>query len=372
MKILVAGGAGMIGSHLCEQLIMEEHSVICMDNLSTGRIENVRRWFDNPLFTFIQHDIVCELPPLPHIDRIYHLASPASPPGFTRLPIETLRVNSEGTLRLLELARRDGARLLYSSTSEAYGDPLEHPQREEYRGNVSSIGPRSMYDEAKRFGEALSTAFVRTHHVDARIVRIFNTYGPHCDPKDGRLVVNFIVQALRDEPLTVYGDGRQTRSLCYVSDLIDALRRAMETDHWPGGLLNLGNPDEHSVLRFAELVRELTGMNSEIVFTDPPVGDDPQRRRPDITRARALLGWEPRIALHEGLTRTIGYLRNELGLTRRAPVEAAAHLRNGQVNGVAAVNGAANGAANGVVHDGEANGPARHQPAVLNAQSTGN
>jgi dTDP-glucose 4,6-dehydratase/UDP-glucuronate decarboxylase len=333
---------------LCEQLIMEEHSVICMDNLSTGRIGNVRRWLDNPLFTFIQHDIVCELPTLPHVDRIYHLASPASPPGFTRLPIETLRVNSEGSYRLLELARKEGARLLYASTSEAYGDPLEHPQREEYRGNVSSIGPRSMYDEAKRYGEAMAMAFMRTHQVDSRIVRIFNTYGPQCDPGDGRLVVNFIVQALREEPLTVYGDGRQTRSLCFVSDLVDGLMRAMEANNWPGSVVNLGNPDEHTVLRFAEIIRELTGLHSEIVFTEPAVGDDPQRRRPDITRARAALGWEPRVALHEGLTRTIGYLRAELGLSDRVPTGVA----NGAVRSVAGVTpfaqpAATNGGLNG-------------------------
>ena len=328
MKILIAGGAGMIGSHLCEQLIMEEHSVICLDNLSTGRLGNIRRWLDNPLFTFIEHDIINGLPTLPHVDRIYHLASPASPPGFTRMPIETLRVNSEGTFHLLNLARRDGARLLYASTSEAYGDPLEHPQREEYRGNVSSIGPRSMYDEAKRFGEAMAMAFMRTHHVDSRIVRIFNTYGPQCDPDDGRLVVNFIVQALREEPLTVYGDGRQTRSLCYVSDLVDGLMRAMEANNWPGGVVNLGNPDEHSVLRFAEIIRELAGTQSEIMFKDPAVGDDPQRRRPDITRARAALGWEPQVGLNEGLMRTIDYMRTELGIKHPTRLEALDPTRN--------------------------------------------
>jgi len=335
MRILVAGGAGMIGSHLCERLIMEEHSVICMDNLSTGRIENVRRWLDNPLFTFIQHDIVEELPSLPKLDRIFHLASPASPPGFVRLPIETLRVNSEGSYRLLRLAQRDGARLLYSSTSEAYGDPLEHPQREEYRGNVSSIGPRSMYDEAKRFGEAMAMAFMRTHGVDSRIVRIFNTYGPSCDPYDGRLVVNFIVQALKEQPLTVYGDCRQTRSLCYVSDLVEGLMRAIEANNWPGGVVNLGNPDEQTVLRFAEIIRELTGKHSEIVFQEPAVGDDPQRRRPDITRARAALGWEPKVQLHEGLTRTIHYLRAELGLNGTAKHAAKHGVANGRIADVA-------------------------------------
>src|SRR6266581_6715092 len=241
MAILVAGGAGFIGSHLCERLLGEGHNVVCVDNLMTGRRANIARFIGAPGFTFIEHDIVEELPELPHVSRIYHLASPASPPGYQRFPIETLRVNSVGSDHLLELAARRHARFLYASTSEIYGDPKEHPQREGYRGNVSSIGPRSMYDEAKRYGEAMSMAFLRTHHVDARIVRIFNTYGPACDPGDGRVVVNFIVQALRDEPLTVYGDGRQTRSLCYVSDLVDGLERAMEANNWPGGVLNLGN-----------------------------------------------------------------------------------------------------------------------------------
>ncbi|TMQ72644.1 MAG: NAD-dependent epimerase/dehydratase family protein [Candidatus Eisenbacteria bacterium] len=334
MNVLVAGGAGMIGSHLCEQLLMQEHRVICMDNLCTGRLDNIRQWLTNPLFTWIDHDIIEPLPELPPINRIYHLASPASPPGYTRLPIETMRVNSEGTFRLLTLAAAQDARFLYASTSEAYGDPHEHPQREEYRGNVSTTGPRSMYDEAKRYGEALTMTFVRSRKVDGRIVRIFNTYGPRCDPGDGRVVVNFIVQALRGDPMTVYGNGRQTRSLCYVSDLVEALTRTMEAAGAHGQLINLGNPDEHTVLEFSEIVRDLCGSHSEIVFAEAAVGDDPQRRRPDISRARALLDWQPQISLHVGLARTIAYLREVVGAPRSLPrvepaADAAEHRHEG-------------------------------------------
>jgi nucleoside-diphosphate-sugar epimerase len=245
------------------------------------------------------------------VDRIYHLASPASPPGYKRLPIETIRVNTEGTLRLLEMAQRHGARFLFASTSEAYGDPLEHPQREDYRGNVSSVGPRSMYDESKRCGEALTVAFEQTYAVDARIVRIFNTYGPRSDPADGRLVPNFICQALAGEPMTVYGTGEQTRSLCYVDDLVRGLIAVMESEAARGEVINLGNPDEHTVMEYAEIVRQLTGSSSHIVHREPAVGDDPQRRRPDIGKARALLGWHPIIALAEGLAATIDYFRQE-------------------------------------------------------------
>jgi len=299
----------MIGSHLCEQLLLQEHRVFCIDNLVTGRFENIAAFVANPLFEFVQHDIIEPLPRLPRIERVYHLASPASPPGYTRFPIETMRVNSEGTRHLLELAHENGARFLYCSTSEAYGDPLEHPQCEEYRGNVSTTGPRSMYDEAKRYGEALTTAFVRTHGVDGRITRIFNTYGPRSDPDDGRLVVNFITQALRDEPMTIYGDGTQTRSLCYVTDLVEGLTRQMECEEARGEVLNLGNPQEHSVREYAELVRDLVGSASSLTFTEPAVGDDPRRRRPSIDKAKRLIGWEPQVGLKDGLLRTIAYLR---------------------------------------------------------------
>ncbi|MBI2953540.1 MAG: SDR family oxidoreductase [Chloroflexi bacterium] len=309
---LVAGGAGFVGSHLCERLLREGGEVVCIDNLITGRRSNIEPFLKWPRFTFVEHDIIEELPSLSRVERVFHLASPASPPGYQRHPIETLRVNSEGTLRLLEVAASHNARFLYCSTSEAYGDPLEHPQREEYRGNVSSIGPRSMYDEAKRYGEALTMAYARSRRVDARIVRIFNTYGPRSDPLDGRLVPNFITQALRDAPLTVYGDGTQTRSLCFVSDLVDGLIRTIACDDASGQVVNLGNPEEHTVLEYAELIRELAGSRSSIVFTEPAVGDDPQRRRPSIEKARTLLGWEPRVGLRDGLAETIAYFRSEL------------------------------------------------------------
>ncbi|HXK33323.1 MAG TPA: UDP-glucuronic acid decarboxylase family protein [Dehalococcoidia bacterium] len=312
MRALIAGGGGFIGSHLCERLLGEGHEVICVDNFITGRRTNVAPLLEHARFTLVESDIIGGLPDLPTVDHVYHLASPASPPGYKRYPIETLRVNSEGSRHLLELALRDGARFLYTSTSEVYGDPLEHPQREEYRGNVSSIGPRSMYDEAKRYGEALVTAYHRDLGADARIVRIFNTYGPHSDPEDGRLIPNLITQALRREPMTIYADGQQTRSLCYVSDLVDGLVRMMESAETAGTVVNLGNPEEHTVLEYAELIRELTGSASEFVFTQPAVGDDPQRRRPDISRARSLLQWGPRVSLREGLSLTVEYFRHEL------------------------------------------------------------
>jgi UDP-glucuronate decarboxylase len=309
---LVVGGAGFIGSNLTERILTEGHQVICIDNLVTGRHANIATFLDSAAYTFIQHDLIEGVPPLPDIDAIYHLASPASPTGYRRHPIETMRVNSEGTRHLLELAGRTGARFLYASTSEAYGDPLEHPQREEYRGNVSCTGPRSMYDEAKRYGEALTMAFVNSRAVDGRIVRIFNTYGPRSDPFDGRIVPNFITQALRGEPVTVYGDGTQTRSLCFVSDLVDGLIQTMEYELARGEVLNLGNPEEHTILEYARLIVELTGSRPNFIFTEPAVGDDPQRRRPDINKARRMLDWEPRVGLRDGLTRTIAYFRLEL------------------------------------------------------------
>lgn len=314
MRALVAGGAGFIGSNLCARLLADGHEVWCADNFVTGRAKNIAPLADSPRFFFAEADIIGGLPPMPRLDAVFHLASPASPPGYQRFPIETMRVNSEGTGHLLDRATEDGARFLYASTSEAYGDPLEHPQLETYRGNVSSTGPRSMYDEAKRYGEALTMAYHRTRGTDARIVRIFNTYGPQSDPADGRLVPNFITQALRRQPLTVYADGRQTRSLCYVSDLVEGLVRALECDAAGGQVINLGNPEEHTILEFAEIIRELTGSRSELVFSEPAVGDDPQRRRPDISRARHLLGWEPAVSLWDGLARTTRYFREELGL----------------------------------------------------------
>ena len=312
MRVLVAGGAGFIGSHLCSRLLDDDHEVICVDNLVTGRLVNIATLTANERFNFVEHDLITGLPELPAVQRVYHLASPASPPGYQRHAVETMRVNSEGTLHLLELAATVGARFLYASTSEAYGDPLEHPQREEYRGNVSSVGPRSMYDEAKRYGEALTAVYAREGRADTRIIRIFNTYGPRSDPVDGRLVPNFITQSLRQEPLTIYGDGSQTRSLCYVSDLVEGMVRAMETDSTRGEVTNIGNPEEHTILEYANLIRELTASRSELRFGPAAVGDDPQRRQPDISKARRLLGWEPKVGLRTGLEQTIEYFRQEL------------------------------------------------------------
>lgn len=316
-RYLVAGGGGFIGSHLCRRLLGDGHEVVCVDNFLTGRFENIAGLLDNPDFSLVTADIIDGPPDLPHFDGIFHLASPASPPGYQNHPIETMRVNSEGTRHLLEAAYEHQARFLYCSTSEAYGDPLEHPQRESYRGNVSSTGPRSMYDEAKRYGEALVTAFHRSRNVETRIVRIFNTYGPMSDPDDGRLVPNFITQAIRGEPMTIYGDGTQTRSLCYVSDLVDGLVAMMISSEANGRLVNLGNPDEHTILEFAETIRSLAGSASSFVFTEPAVGDDPQRRRPDISLAKELLGWSPSVDLESGLSKTIEWFRTEVSPVNR-------------------------------------------------------
>ncbi|TMB65633.1 MAG: SDR family oxidoreductase [Chloroflexi bacterium] len=313
MADLVAGGAGFIGSHLCQRLIDEGRTVICVDNFLTGRRANVKHLLSSPRFELLDMDLIEGVPDI-DVERIYHLASPASPPGYARLPIDTMRVNSEGTRHLLELAVKTGSRFLYASTSEVYGDPLEHPQRESYRGNVSSTGPRSMYDEAKRFGEAMTIVYCHSHSVDVRIARIFNTYGPQSDPNDGRLVPNFVVQALTGRPITVYGDGKQTRSLCFVSDLVDGLVRLMQSEAAAGEVVNLGNPAERTVLEYAEIIRWSAGSNSEIVFGAYAVGDDPQRRCPDVTKARDLLGWEPVVSLQHGLLQTIEYFRSEIAL----------------------------------------------------------
>ncbi len=332
MSTLVAGGAGFIGSHMCERLLREGAHVVCVDSLLTGRISNIAELLGHPRFSFLQHDIVEPLPALPGIDRIYHLASPASPPAYQRFPVETLRVNSEGTRHLLELAATNGARFLFASTSEIYGDPLVHPQREDYRGNVSTTGPRSMYDEAKRYGEALTQAYAESRGVDTRIVRIFNTYGPRLDPADGRVVSNFIVQALRGEPLTVYGDGSQTRSFQYVDDLIDGMVRLMDSS-CPEPV-NIGNPDEFTMLEFAHLVRELTHSHAPITFCPLPV-DDPKQRRPDISLARLELGWEPRIPLLTGLQPTIAHFRDVItsaeSVGEASPHQDATPVRHGSL-----------------------------------------
>jgi nucleoside-diphosphate-sugar epimerase len=304
---LVAGGAGFVGSHLCDRLIAEGDDVICLDNLITGRCENIDALTAHPRFTFVSHDIIDDLPSLPRVDRVFHLASPASPRAYQLYPIETMRANSEGTRRLLELAARDGARFVYTSTSEVYGDPLQHPQREDYWGNVNPVGPRSMYDEAKRYGEALIVTYAEARSINTAIARIFNTYGPRMRPDDGRIISNFITQCLRGDALTVHGDGSQTRSFQYVDDLITGLILLAESTS--RGPMNLGNPEEYTVLALAQLIRDLTQSRSSIVFEPLPT-DDPQQRRPDIGLATRTLEWQPTVSVRDGLQRTIAYYRD--------------------------------------------------------------
>jgi len=316
VKALVTGGAGFIGSNLCARLVREGHQVVCVDNLITGSRANLAALEGQPGFQYVQHDVIQPFGPEldQPVDAVFHMASPASPIGYFRNPLATALVNSVGAHHALELARRRGAKLLLASTSEVYGDPLEHPQREEYWGNVNPVGIRSPYDEGKRFAEALTMIYVREYGVDARIVRIFNCYGPNSDPNDGRIVPNFITQALTGQPITVYGDGAQTRSLCYVSDLVDGLVRALRTPGTAGRVYNLGNPEEHTVLEFAQVIRRLASSTSEIVFHSCARQDDPQRRCPDIARARRELGWSPRVGLEEGLELTIAWMREKLSL----------------------------------------------------------
>ena len=309
MRILIAGAAGFIGSHLCDRLLDEGHEIVGLDNLLTGSPSNLAHLEGNPRFSFIRHDITepCGVPG--PVDLVFNLASPASPKDYLAHPVETLRTGAEGSRNLLELALKKGAAYVLASTSECYGDPLEHPQKETYWGNVNPVGPRSCYDESKRFAEAITMAYHRRHGLPTHIARIFNTYGPRMQHDDGRIVPNFIRQALRGEPMTVYGDGSQTRSFCYVDDLVEGLiRLSRSAERLP---VNLGNPEERTVLEFAELIRTLTGSRSEIVF-EPLHEDDPQRRRPDIGKAQAVLGWSPRIGLEEGLRRTIEWFRREL------------------------------------------------------------
>ncbi|MFH8291774.1 UDP-glucuronic acid decarboxylase family protein [Streptomyces sp. NPDC018059] len=304
---VVTGGAGFLGSHLCERLLREGASVVCVDDFSTGNPDNIAHLMSDDRFSLVKRDICTGLEVDGPVDAIVHLASPASPQDYLRLPVETLRVGSAGTLAALELARRTAARLVYASSSEVYGDPLVHPQDESYWGNVNPLGPRSVYDEGKRFGEAAVAAYVREHGVDACVVRLFNTYGPRMKPDDGRMVPNFVVQALEGKPLTVYGSGRQTRSLCYVSDTVEALLRAVGSDH--PGPMNLGNPVEMTVLEVAELIRDLTGSTSEITFL-PGMEDDPRLRRPEIALARRVLGWQPEVSLRQGLAEVISSFRD--------------------------------------------------------------
>jgi dTDP-glucose 4,6-dehydratase len=300
-----------LGSHLCDRFLKENHRVIAMDNLITGNIRNIAHLAGNPDFTFIRHDVTNYIYIDGDIDAILHFASPASPIDYLMYPIQTLKVGALGTHNTLGLALAKKARYLLASTSEIYGDPLEHPQREEYAGNVDAIGPRGVYDEAKRFAEALTMAYHRSHGVDTRIVRIFNTYGPRMRLEDGRVVPNFVAQALRGEPLTIYGDGSQTRSFQYVDDLIEGLYRLLMSDyHEP---VNIGNTHEVSILEFAQVVNELAGSEGGIVYkADSRIKGDPQTRRPDITRARTILGWEPRVSLRDGLARTIDHFRQVL------------------------------------------------------------
>ena len=314
MRALITGGAGFVGSHLCERLLDRGDEVVCVDNLITGKSENLSHLRSHPRFTYIQADVTQPLAYDDPVDAVFHLASPASPRGYLSKPLETALVNSLGTQRMLELVQAQGAKFLLASTSEAYGDPLVHPQTEDYWGNVNPVGIRSCYDEGKRFAEALTMVFVRQFGVDARIVRIFNCYGPRSDPEDGRIVPNFVTQALMGKPLTVYGDGSQTRSLCYVSDLVSGLIRAMDVPNTAGRVYNLGNPDERTVLEFAQLIKQISGSSSVIRFVDPISTDDPQRRCPDIRRAQSELGWEPTISLDRGLDDTIAWFRTRLGL----------------------------------------------------------
>ena len=306
MRTIITGGAGFIGSHLCERFIDEGHEVLCVDNLITGAPSNIQQLLAHPRFAFRQHDVSKPLEVDGPVDHVLHFASPASPVDYLRYPIPTLKVGSLGTHNALGLAKVKNANFLLASTSEVYGDPQEHPQRESYWGNVNCVGVRGCYDEAKRFAEAITMAYHRAHGIRTHIVRIFNTYGPRMRLDDGRVLPNFVGQALRGEPLTVYGDGSQTRSFCYVSDLVEGIYRLLFTGfHEP---VNLGNPEELTVLDFAKEILALTGSRSPIVYKPLPE-DDPKVRRPDISRARDLLGWEPRVGRQEGLRRTLDYFR---------------------------------------------------------------
>jgi dTDP-glucose 4,6-dehydratase len=306
MRILVTGAAGFLGSHLTDRLLNEGHTVLGLDNLSTGAAENLAHLAAEPRFRFEEQDICARFDPGP-LDYVFNMASPASPPEYLRLGIETLRVGSVGVENTLQIAERYHAGYLHASTSECYGDPLEHPQVETYWGNVNPVGPRSVYDESKRFAEAMVMAYHRSRGVNTHLVRIFNTYGPRLHPGDGRVISNFMMQALRGEPLTIYGDGKQTRSFCYVDDLIDGIvRLSRSEEHLP---VNLGNPGEYTILECAQAVLEITESKSDLRFVALPV-DDPTRRRPDITKAGKLLDWQPRVDLREGLKKSLEFFKS--------------------------------------------------------------
>jgi dTDP-glucose 4,6-dehydratase len=310
MRVLITGGAGFLGSHLCDRFLEEDHTVIAMDNLITGSVANIEHLAGNDRFLFIKHDVTNYIYVDGPLDAVLHFASPASPIDYLEFPIPTLKVGALGTHKALGLAKAKKARFLLASTSEVYGDPLIHPQTEDYWGNVNPIGPRGVYDEAKRFAEAMTMAYHRYHHLDTRIVRIFNTYGPRMRLEDGRVVPNFIAQALRGEPLTVYGDGSRTRAFCYVSDLIEGIYRLLMSDEVEP--VNIGNPSEMTILEFAKKVIQITGSDSEITFiepTDQRIKDDPKVRQPDIAKARKLLKWEPQISIDAGLKKTIEHFK---------------------------------------------------------------
>lgn len=305
-RVLVTGGAGFLGSHLCDRLLKEGNDVLCLDNLFTGSKRNIRHLMDNPCFEFIRHDIT--MPVYLEVDQIYNLACPASPVHYQHDPVHTAKTNVYGAINMLGLAKRTGARILQASTSEVYGDPQVHPQPESYRGCVNPIGIRSCYDEGKRMAETLFFDYHREHQVEIKVMRIFNTYGPRMNPDDGRVVSNFIVQALKNENITIYGDGKQTRSFCYVDDLIDGMIRLMNSPKEFTGPVNIGNPGEFTMLKLAEKVIALTGSDSRIVY-EPLPSDDPKQRKPVIELAKKQLSWEPKIPLEEGLKKTIAYFR---------------------------------------------------------------
>lgn len=332
MHIVVAGGTGFLGSHLCDRLLEQGHRVVCLDNGVTGRKANVAHLAGHPRFELIDCDVSTSIPSRVAGDRVYHLASPASPPRYLEIPIETLLTNATGTQNLLELTERCGARFLLASTSEVYGNPLEHPQSERYNGNVSCTGPRSCYDEGKRYAEALTMAFHRARGLDVRIVRIFNTYGPRMNPKDGRALPNFVAQSLLRQPITVYGSGEQTRSFCYVDDTVAGIMALMEHPDARGEAVNVGNPAEVTLRELIAKIQALVGTDLPLVYSAMPQ-DDPVRRQPDVAKAKALLGWEPRVGLDEGLRATIAWFSEQFLPSSPEAAVGANAPENGQASG---------------------------------------